>query len=221
MITFEVFKLRVLRVLDDLDRDNPTWTDDDLLDYANEALAALSMHTAQQVVVDSVLTADTSSYAMPDGYLSPGPVWLISGTYRYLLTPFELEPGQDLPTQVVSGRRTEYYEWPAGTLSFLRPLASGDTLRLQYYAYWDRLEVDSDTLAIPRWMEDALKWDMLQRAMSKPGAQASSLGQYKTKRDLGNPEDNPLLDYAKWCQKQFDRVWNEHAPQDRTVWMTS
>lgn len=217
-LLFGQFKMGVLRVLDDLARSNPSWTDDDLLDYANDALTEMSEHTAQMVQIDTVLTADLPSYTYPDNYLEPGSVWLITGIYRYVLAPIKLQAGQDLPLIITPGKRTQYYEFPFGTINFLRALPIGDTIRVQYFAYWDKIEDDNSPINVPRWMQEALKWNMLARAMAKPGAQRANLAQYATKRDLGPMDDNPLLEYAKWAQRQYDRVMAEHAPQARQTW---
>jgi hypothetical protein len=123
-----------------------------------------------------------------------------------------------LPLSQPTAQRTSYYEWPTGTLNFLRAIAAGSTLKVFYFGYWDRPEEDNSLLRVPHWMEEPLKWAILAQAMAKPGAQASSLGQYKTRRDAGGPEDNPLLAYARYCQRQYDRLMAEHATQDRSGW---
>jgi hypothetical protein len=42
--------------------------------------------------------------------------------------------------------------------------------------------------------------------------------QWATKRDAGGPEDNPALAYARYCQKEYDRIVANRADQDRSGW---
>jgi len=211
---------RVRRVLDDSDLSSATWSVEDLRDYLSDALAAISAHTARERVFEKELAADTASLVLPDDFLDPGPVWLLSGGTRQFLTPVPLKPGEVLPDSEAVGDESDFYWWPEGTLNFVRQVASGNTLRVHYWAYWSvPTEPEAEEmLAIPRWLESPVKWHMLMQAMSKPSAQAAYLAQFKTKRDSGDPEDNPLIVAARFYRRQYDLDLSEKPPQNRKGW---
>jgi hypothetical protein len=220
-ISWGDMRAKVLRVLDDTDRSNPNWSDDDLIDYANEGLQRLAKHTALERVFSTVFTQVTSSVALPDDILEPGAVILTINLIPSLLTPVQLKPGQNLPTFVNPGGRTGYYWYPHGTLNFIRPVVDGRKLDVHYWAYYPPIPADGSLthlLPIKPWMEEPLKWRMLVAALAKPGAQKAILAQYMTKRDSGNPEQNSLVYLARFYERQYDTVMGEHAAQDRGGW---
>jgi len=144
------------------------------------------------------------------------------------MNPRRLLPGEMLGTNAAltlsmpSSAAYYYFEWPEGVLNFLQTIAVGTTLQVDYFAYWERVEVDDEQqlLVIPRWMEEAVRWYVLSMALVKPGAQAANLGQYKTRRDSGSPEDNPLLQYARYCLRRYNEALANHPTQDRSGWET-
>jgi hypothetical protein len=214
---------RVRRVLDDLDLNLATWSVEDLRDYLGDALAAVSAHTARESLFEQELTADTASLALPDDFLDPGPIWLSNGSTRQLLSPAPLRPGETLPDSEAVGDESDFYWWPEGTINFFRQVASGNTLRVHYWAYWSvPSEPEAEeVIPIPRWLESPVKWNMLMQAMTKPGAQAAYLAQFKTKRDSGDPEDNPLIVSARFYKRLYDGDLAEKPPQNRKGWRPS
>jgi len=118
---------------------------------------------------------------------------------------------EDVPLLAVGGAQVR---------DLRRQVASGNTLRVHYWAYWSvPTEPEAEEmLAIPRWLESPVKWHMLMQAMSKPSAQAAYLAQFKTKRDSGDPEDNPLIVAARFYRRQYDLDLSEKPPQNRKGW---
>jgi hypothetical protein len=219
-IKWSLLRDRLLRVLDDVERDAATYGDDDLRDYVNEALVAIAAHTAQEKVYSLTLDASASELALPDDVLELGPVLATYGTSeKYLYKPYKLKPGESLPTVSAgsAGSSLSYYRW-GDTLKLLAPIPSGRTVSIHYYGYWDRVDEETDTLAISRWMEEAVKWYALHAAMAKPARNTANLRQYNTSQEQGNPEHNPLLKFAKFCLERYETLMIEHPQQLRTGW---
>lgn len=231
MILWTDYRLRLLRVLDDLDRSaaKATWTDDDLLDYVNDGLRFLAQYEAAQATVTATLAVDTSTYSLPADCLALGPVIVTGSSWRRTCRPVKpkvdsLLPDLTAPTNPAAATLT-YTEWPSGTLAFTPNLPAGVELAVNYYAYWPEVTVSGsssgsagNSLTCPRWMYEPLKWYCLAQAMAKPGASAASLGQYKTRTDAGGPEDNPLLEYGRYCEARYKDLLTEQRYQDRTGW---
>lgn len=224
MTTWADLRGRLRRALQDTDLDSPSWTNEDLADYVNAALAEISSHTARQRLFANQPGGQAlTQVTLPSDFLALGPVQasLNASLIRYMLKPVERSPGVSLPsTVVVSATLVDatYYEWPAGTLNFTRPLPASTVLSVGYYAYWPRIERETDYLGVLRWMEDALYWHSQASAMAKPGVLAATIRQYNTRRDSGSPNDNPLLEYARYAMKRYNTILAEHPHQDRSIW---
>ena len=219
-IKWSLLRNRLLRVLDDVDREAATYSDDDLRDYINEALVAISGHTAQEKVYTKTLDTSASNLQLPDDVLELGPVLVTNGTTeKYLCKPYKLRPGESLPTAPSNsgGVSQGYYRW-GGALQFLVPIPAGRTVTIHYFGYWDRVDEETDTLQIERWMEEAVKWYSLHAAMAKPARNTANLRQYATEVDAGHPEHNPLLRFAQFCLARYNQLIVDHPQQLRTGW---
>lgn len=213
-------KAKITRALDDTARaetETPTWSNDELLDYINYALVAFADHTAQAKTYEYKATAAVSTVVLPEDFLKIGPVWFPN---RRLIKPIRLEPGLlfSSTTVTTSSLPIGFYEWPEGTLNLTRELGGGETLTVYYWAHWDEVVGDDSLLSVPVWAREALHWYCLSRAMAKPGIQAAQLGQWKTRRDLGEPESNPAKAFAKYCEEKYEEVLSRHPSQDRSGW---
>lgn len=216
---------RALLTLDDTKRSDdedlafgPDWSYDDLLMYLGHALAEVATHTAEGKIYTLPLTAAVSSLTVPDDVLKVAAVMVRNGTTIKLQTSVELEPGQEFPQASSAGDRANFYEWPTGTLNFLNPIASGNELRVHYWAYWQLPGTAQDLLTIPRWMEEPVYWLLQEQAVAKTGFSAARLGQFKTRDDAGRPQDNPLLEYARYCRRRYELLMANHPTQDRSGW---
>jgi hypothetical protein len=222
MTTWEAFRTNLTTVLGDDNRDEPTWSDEELLAYMNFALRAVADHTADEKGVVTVIDEATTSFSLPADLLALGPVTLeVDGRVK-MLTPARRPAPASVPAHPVSipastSAPDTFYRWQR-ELRFAVPLPAGAILSVDYYGYWDRLAEDEDELDVPAWMEEALHWAMLMRCMSKPGLQAATIRPWNTRQDSGSPEDNPPMIYAEYCRKQYERILSEHARQDRGGW---
>lgn len=216
MVKWEDLKERAIRALDDTNRSNPTWTDADLMDYVNMALNDVSVHTAQDVEYTTTLREAARSMKLPNDALMIGNVLVRQNLRWYVLRRRIIEPGQDLvPTLNFMIYVRDYYIWPRDQINFIGgQLPAGSQVTVQYRTYYDRVERNPDEIRVPRWMEDVLLWLIQAYAMTKPGVNAAQLGQYKTRIDSGGPEDNPLLEYARYCRDQADYILRNHPAQN-------
>jgi len=220
-IQWTILRDRILRVLGDTNRESARWQDDDLNDYINEALISISAHTAQTKTYVTRTEAAISALALPDDVLGLGPLSVTTRNELVFFTPMDVTPGTRLSLTsdvLATGQDGYYYEWPKGTVRFVRPIPSGSDVTVNYYAYWARVEALSETLSVPRWMEEALKWYCCHLAITKPAAKSSNLRQWNTKRDSGDPTDSPLLDFADYCLKRYRDILNNQPAQSRSGW---
>lgn len=223
MTTWATFKAHLRLQLGDTDPAAFDYTDPELLVYVNFALTAISEHTAQSKNFTFTVVTGIKTLALPADYIALGPVRSFWNNIEEVLRPSRREPGQtyyDL-ANIVNIRPETYYEWPTGTLNFRVTVPVGAEMRVSYWAYWTPLAADGDLLGVWAWMEEALTWHCLGQAMAKPGLQTSRLRQYLTRRDSGSPEDNPLLEYANYCRKQYERILVNRPQQDRSGWETA
>jgi len=220
MISWLNLRNRVLRVLDDNIRTDLTkvsFSDDDLLDAINDALINITAHTAQEKVFSTTLTTEATILQLPDDVVDLGPITINDTISIVGAVKVVLGPGESLPTTTVSGQYP-YYRWPTSQLNFPSKIPATYTVDIRYWGYWSRVEREEDVLAVDRWMEEPLKWYMLHLLAAKPAYQASVLGQYKIRSDLGKPTDNPLLEFSGYCFKRYDSKMSEYSPQDRSGW---
>jgi len=223
MTTWAEFRAHLRLQLGDTDPTAFDYTDAELLAYTNFARVAISEHTAITINYVFPVTTGVKTLALPADYIALGPVRSFWNNIEEVLKPLSRQPGQtyyDL-AQIITIRPEVYYEWPQGTLNFRVTLPVGSELRIAYWGYWPTLAVDADVLGMWLWMEEALTWHCLAQAMAKPGLQTSRLRQYLTKRDAGSPDNNPLLEYANYCRKQFERILANRPSQDRSGWETA
>jgi len=221
VLSWTDFRARSVRMLADSDREKPTWDDDDLRDYVNEALEDVAWHTAQLKTYSLSLKAVTQ-IDLPEDFLALGPVWVTDMlNNKILMEQARLVKGQTYAVLAQSSQTMmmlypRYYQWPDGKLSFVSPLTA--TLSLDYYGYWDEVVDDDSQMTVPRWMLEALKWVILEKCMHKQAIGAAMLRQYNTKQDSGSPEDNPLLKQAADFHRKYEQVLASHPTQDRSGW---
>jgi len=219
MIRWGDLRAKVLRALSDTDRQKASWSDEDLLDYVNNGLRAISPHTAQEKVFAVTLSSSVTALTLPDDLIDLGAVTVSLGTRRRLLERQRLEPGQSF-YQVVSSDIDDlrYWVWPSDVLNLTGTLPASSKIEIQYYGYWDQVTDVKQIIRVPGWLEEALYWYIISQANAKPAAQAAKLGQYKTRVDAGGPEDNPLIEYSEYAWRRYEAVMNSHPPQDRLIW---
>lgn len=224
-VRWSKIKNRCLRILQDTARETQvSWSDDDMRDYANAALTDLSVHTAQKKIWETVLETPSTVVELPGDILELGPVSIqVQGLYWQFLTPVTWKPGETLPTPYTFSLSVNgYYEWPEGTVNFLYLIPAGQKLRFQYFAYWAEIEADDDVIPFrERWLEEALYWNVLSRAVTKTAIQAANLRQYNIKVDSGEPEDNPMLKMSHYFYRKYLEVLADNPSNAKAVWEAS
>jgi hypothetical protein len=214
MTTWSKLRDRTLRTLNDTDRDKASWTDDDMLDYINAALGAVSVHTAQEKVHEQTVAQTTTVLVLPVDCIGVKSVLLGTSTSLTLLKRAALMPGETV-SLTTNSLPKNWAEPVAGQVMFFPgPVPAQALLKVGYLSNWPTIVNDDDDLPVPYWLLEALHFYMLYLSQIKPGTQAASLGQYKTKVDSGQPENNPLKAFAEYCFQQYQRVLNEHAPNN-------
>lgn len=83
-----------------------------------------------------------------------------------------------------------------------------ETVNMSYLGEWDWIALPSDTIPGPRWLEEALLNYTASLALSQRAVSSGNIGQWDTKVDSGNPEDNPLLRLAEHYMKMAESVLN-------------
>jgi len=214
VIQWSVLRDRINRVLGDT-----TFTPDDLSDYVNQALVAISAHTAHQKVYGQVVATDTLAIELPDDVLELGPVHVKNGVVENnIYLPIHLQPGESLPAYMVGSMAMHYYYRWGNTVNVLTPILGGRTVEIFYFGYWDRVEKDDDQIHIARWMEEPVQWYCMHLGMMKPSASAARIRTFNTKQDSGIPDDNSPLKFAQFCLSRYQAKLNDMPSQDRTGW---
>ena len=91
------------------------------------------------------------------------------------------------------------------------------TVTLWYYASYTPVADATTPVTVPQWAD----WAVLNLAMAYllyPGMMnQQTLRQFQTRRDAGQPEDNPPRAQAKFCLDIYFQVVGNVAPQERTI----
>ncbi len=96
------------------------------------------------------------------------------------------------------------------------PMAAGDTLHLEYFAYYSVPDDDLDVIEIPRWAEGPVGLLIVYHALVPMIIRGSENSEYKTKPESGTPEQNPWIRTQNHVMKQYEMSFLRRARQDRT-----
>lgn len=216
-IKWSDLKARLRRLLDDSNPATYTWTDPDLLDYVSAALDAFASHTPQRKSETFNLGAGADRFELPSDVIVIGPVQMKADSQTFYLRPYALKPGLDVTDVTFQAGDLGYYQW-GDEIVLVAATDVAAVVTLFYFGYWDRVTSDTSMIRVPRWAEEALLWYCVHLALSKPGVQASTLEQYKTRFEAG-VQHNPLLEYANYALKRWDAIMSEHSTTDTNGWM--
>ena len=216
-IQWAVLKAQLARKLKD--PDHRTYDEDLLLDAVNDALVAFaSSHTGVASDFDIEGDGETSAFPLPDNIIEDegAGVYAVHWGNNQWLRELEYFPG----TQWTSPERTTdssplgFILWPQNTITFSRIPESGQTVTIHYVAYYDPVVDDDSMINVPRWAEEAIKLYAAATALEPGATKAAKLGNYKTRKDSGGPEDNPLLQLARRYMERYYRILAQHpVPQ--------
>jgi hypothetical protein len=218
-VTWATLKAQIARKLDDTSY--RTYSEGLLLDAVNDALEAFAAaHTG--VASDIELTGDGTTYEfdLPSDLIEEegAGVYAVHWTQNTWLTELEYWPGKAWPnsTRSTSSNPLGYILWPQGKISFSRIPKASQAVTIHYVAYYAEVVNDDSTISVPRWARSAIKHFVCAEALEPGSAKASKLGQYKSKRESGDPEDNPLLRLAEHYMKRYYEVLAAHQPPQYT-----
>lgn len=226
MQTWEQFRLQVRRsILKDTEPDEETglyrWDNPELLDFCWWALAEFAQHTAVATAT-AYPEAIGVEYDLPDNILSGEPI------DQTILVFFEQSTGAVTHYQPVDytedleTRRIDRGYYSVGQKLYLTTApGAGNTLKVRYFAHYDKPYVDSDLVKVPEWAIAPLGYLIGFHALAGFALKASSIRQWNTKKDSGNPVQNPLADQQKYFRRLYDEALLRYPPQNRTFFLRS
>ena len=217
--TWATFKAKIARKLDD-----PTYkkySETLLLDAVNDALAAFAAaHTG--VASDFAITGDGSTYEfdLPADIVEEegAGVYAVHWKENTWLTRREYWPGTAWAntSRTTTSNPLGFVLWPQGVINFTRVPVSDQAITVHYVAYYPEVADDASSITVPRWALEAIKLYVAAVALEPASTKAGTLGQYKTRREAGQPEDNPLLRLAQHYIKRYYEILAAHQPPQYT-----
>ena len=156
-ITWGLLDAKLLRLLKD---DGTLYVSALRIDGANSALEEVVAHTAD--LKSQTITGDgaTTSWSLSSDILEvPDAIDAIWDDERSdWLEEVNFVPGSDwTDSDPKAGSHPKgYYIWPTGTINYTRILATDETFKIYYYAYWTSIVDDTTSVTIPKWAQQAL-----------------------------------------------------------------
>jgi hypothetical protein len=190
-----------------------------LMDAANDALVAFaSSHTGAASTFGITGDGETYEFDLPSDIIEDEGTGLHAVHWKdnQWLEEVEYFPGMEWAstTRSTTSSPVAYILWPQGKISFSRVPVSGQVVTLYYVAYYPRIEDDDTVITIPRWAEEPIKLYSAASAIEPASVKTGNLRQYGTRRDSGDPEDNPLLRLAEHYMQRYYRILADHpVPQ--------
>ena len=219
-VTWANFRAQTARFLND--ESYQKYSQALLMDGVNDALRAFaSTHTG--VMSDFEINGDGTVYtfALPSNIIDPEDgVYAVQWADQEWLRREFYWPGNRWPSasRTTSSSPRAYVLWPTGHISFGQVPSDGDTVTVHYVAYYDVVDSDSSVISVPNWALEAIKLYVASEALGPGFIKAGQLGQYKSRREAGKPEDNPLLRLAEHYMVRYYQILSAHpAPQWRLV----
>lgn len=195
MTDLEEAKARIIFLLGDDPDSGTAYSDDLLLDSVHAAYDAILPYVWKPMT--EALAGDTQSFTLPSDLYEVQAVW--DSKLNTYIDPAILAPGE--PSASETGNA--WYEYPSGTLNLYNAIgSSGGTL--YYAATWSKPTQDADVLEVPDYTLTGIIYYGASYSTLNKAAAAARLGNYKTRQDSGNPEDNPLLTYSSFLLKRFE-----------------
>lgn len=181
-----------------------------LMDAVNDALRAFAAsHTG--MVKTAIIVGDgiQTSFPLPEDIVDTpdAGVFAVEWEPGHFLKKLEPYPG------------TKFYGlgyslMPDATIRFTRAPALNQSVVMYYVAYYPPVTEDNSEIPVPQWALEAIKLYTAAVALDTYVAKASNLGQYKSRRESGEPEDNPLLELARYYFQRYNTILALHpAPQ--------
>lgn len=204
MTTWGTLKPQIARKVND--PDYATYTEDLLLDMANDALISFAAnHTG--LAKDHVITGDGEAYEfdLPADIVA-NEVFAVhwgGNTWLRLLEYWPRTSWSSDQRRFLSGPMG-YILWPTDTISFTRIPSNGQEVTMHYVAHYPPLEHDESPVTVPKWALEPIKLYTAGAVLEIFSVTAGEVRQYNTKRDSGHPEHNPML---RLSQHYMRRYW--------------
>ena len=214
-VTWATLKTQIGRKLKD--PSHSKYDEDLLLDAVNDALVAFAAsHTG--VASDFPIDGDGSTYEfdLPADIVEEegAGIYAVYWTENTWLTKLEYWPGRawSSTSRTTTSSPLGYIMWPTGKVSFSRIPANAQAVTLHYVAYYPTVVGDSSLITVPRWALEAIKLYAAAVSLEPASTKAGNLGQYKSRREAGQPEDNPLLRLAEHYLSRYNEILAAHQP---------
>ena len=173
-------------------------------------------HTAQASSVS--FDATVYDYALPsnrfdgDKIDTSASVWLLetSSGIRTYLDPVEYSSNLERDTGY------GFYTFPDDVLHLTSLPRTGNSLGIDYFAFYDHPETDTDLVTIPRWAISSVCYLAAAHVLSNESLKTANIRQYAADQDKGTPEHNPLVKQQENYICLYERELAKHMPQDRT-----
>ena len=180
------------------------WSNEDILMYFKWACALFANHTSYYVdeTVDSA-NVDTQTKTVTLSAIADDQWW--SNTAVVTIDGGAAENDHYLNSNGVSFTITDDNV----------TLTDASVIRVRYFAFYPVPTLDTDVIAIPAWAEAALTHLIAYFALQRIAVNNSTVNQWDTKRDSGNPEHNPVQEEQKYLFSQYLTLINLRSRQDR------
>lgn len=188
-----------------------------LLTLVNDALRHFaSVHTG--LASDFTITGDGTTYTfdLPQNIVDTetAGVFSVQWTDQEWIAEDRYWQNRKFPStsRDTSSQPLRYILWPVQQISFTRVPGNGDAVIAHYVAYYPDVIDDTSVINVPVWAREAIKCYVCAEALAPGAVKASQLRQYQSRREAGNPEDNPLQRQSESFAKQYYQRLAEHRP---------
>lgn len=215
MVTWAELRLQIREgILDD----NPTdtskrrFSDTKLLTYFGWALTRFASHTAVATATSFTEVSGTQVVMPSNVYGSlEDTAQVITGTGTSLVYHDPISR-----TKEVAPNSTGYlyYELPIRTINFKTTLTN-ETVRVNYFAYYNKPVNDTDIIGAPNWAFPALSYLVGAHAMAGLAVSRANIAQWAESPERGDPEDNPFRVQQQWFEEQYDNELRRQPKQMR------
>lgn len=116
-------------------------------------------------------------------------------------------------SELLAYARNEFRILRDNRLAYVRCAnAPETTLTAVYYSYWTPIVDDADELLFPIWAESAVKYRAASHLMISLVYDLNTIAEFRSKRDSGSPDDNPIMLFSAWLEKMWQLHVNPYAP---------
>lgn len=215
------FRLEIGRKLSD--PEHRKYKPELLRDCVNDALRDFaSSHTG--VARESYIVGDSSNwqFPLPEDMVDEenAGVYAVQWDSNTWLQRADYWPGSSWESRYITAASypLRYVMWPVGCISFTRIPEKYQQVKIYYVGYYDEVVDDQSLITVPVWAREAIKLYAAAVALEPMAVKAANLGQFKSKREAGHPEHNPLLREAEYMMKRYRELLRTHAtPQYRLL----